>query len=98
MNERKLMVRFYDYTEGFPSTHSTFRVDRHKFEHDVNAIIETESRFVGKLVLARNDATDAYESGKITARLHMQRTFSVKFDNSSEESVHNAYRLFVAKD
>ena len=61
-----MKVRFYDGDEAKIPRDEAFKLTTEKFEHDVNYIIECETRWVGQAVVARDDRYGTYHLGNIS--------------------------------
>lgn len=66
-DRKRILVRFYDYSESVVSKEEVYKVSRAKFQSDVNMIIQLERKWIGQVVVARNDHTRTYEYGKRTS-------------------------------
>jgi hypothetical protein len=58
-----MKVRLYDGEEAKIPREEAFKLTSEKFEHDVNYIIECETRWVGQAVVARDDRYGTYHLG-----------------------------------
>ncbi len=96
-NPSKLMVRFYDYAEGFPPKQRVYRISMAKFKQDIHSMIALERKFLGLKVFGYNNLAKKFQWGVIKNRLHLNRQFSVLWSDGSE-AIQNAYGLFVSRD
>ncbi len=63
-DNKRILVRFYDYAESVVSEEEVYKLSRAKFQTDVNMIIKLERRWVGQVVVARNELNRTYAYGK----------------------------------
>ncbi len=95
-NPRKLMIRYYDYSEGFPDKQDVYSIRKSKFERDINYILALELKWIGVDIYGVNNNTKRFERGKIVNRIHLNRQFSIVWSDG-KESIQNAYNLFMAR-
>ena len=62
-NEDKYVIRFYDFTENAVERKYIFKLDRDRFQHDINTIISYEKSWIGHSVIALNSRTNCFEWG-----------------------------------
>jgi len=64
-DRKRVMVRFCDYAESVVSEEEVYKLPRAKFQSDVNMIIQLERKWIGQVVVARNDHKKTYEYGRL---------------------------------
>lgn len=89
----KLLVRFYDFSEGVIQRQEVYKLPRIKFQIDVNSIIEKEKEWIGKLVVARNNFSKVYELGKVVSRVGNSRQYTIEWSNG-KQSIQNVIHMF----
>lgn len=89
----KVVVRFYDFVEAVVFREDVYKLNRLKFERDVNAIIELEKRWVGQTVVARNNYSNVYELGKVISRVGHGRQYTIEWANG-RQSIQKANHIF----
>lgn len=89
----KILVRFYDYTEGIILREEVYKLPRLKFELDINTIVELEKRWIGQTVVARNNYSNVYELGKVVNRVGNGRQYVIEWANGTQ-SIQNANHMF----
>ena len=89
-----LLIKFYDYVEKVVPREEVFKLDKFKFQLDVNEIIRLERKWVGKTVVARNNLTHLYELGKIVSQNgNVGRSYLIEWANG-KQSIQNANHIF----
>lgn len=89
----RMVIRFYDFVEDIVFREDVYKLDRLKFQMDVNAIIELEKRWVGQTVVARNNYTSVYELGRVVDRVGHGRQYTIEWSNG-KRSLQNSNHIF----
>jgi hypothetical protein len=91
------MIRYYDFSEGFPDKQDVYAIKKTKFEHDVKAIVSLEKKWIGVRVYGVNSLTKRFEYGLIKDRVHLNRQFQMLWSDG-KETIQNAFNLFLARN
>ncbi len=59
----QILVRFYDYVESIVVREEAYKINKIKYQSDVELINRKEKEKVGKTVVARNNRSNVYELG-----------------------------------
>lgn len=89
----KILVRFYDYVESVVLREEVYKLARLKFQLDVNNITELEKRWIGQVVVARNNYSNVYELGRVTSRVGNGRQYVIEWSNN-RQSIQNSNHIF----
>ncbi|CAC5414532.1 unnamed protein product [Mytilus coruscus] len=86
-----MKVRFYDGEEAKIPREEAFKLTSEKFEHDVNFIIECETRWVEQAVVARDDRYGTYHLASVKKRIGNGREYLLEWCDGSkaqQNSIH----------
>ena len=88
-----MKVRLYDGEEAKIPREEAFKLTSEKFEHDVNYIIECETRWVGQAVVARDDRYGTYHLASVKKRIGNGREYLLEWCDGSQ-SHQNSIHMF----
>lgn len=88
-----MKIRFYDGEEAKLPREEIYKLSLQKFEHDVNYIIECETRWVGQAVVARDDSTGTYRLASVKDRVGSGREYVVEWCDG-EVAVQQSINIF----
>lgn len=74
-----MKIRFYDGEESTLPREEIYKLTTDKFEHDVNYIVECETRWVGQAVVGRNDDNGTYHFASVNARVGNGREYMLEW-------------------
>lgn len=86
-----MKVRLYDGEETKIPREEAFKLTTEKFEHDVNYIVECETRWVGQAVVARDDRYGTYHLASVKKRIGNGREYLLEWCDGSlsqQNSIH----------
>jgi hypothetical protein len=89
----KILVRFYDYVESVVLREEVYKLVRLKFQLDVNNITDLEKRWIGQVVVARNNYSNVYELGRVISRVGNGRQYVIEWSNN-KQSIQNSNHIF----
>ncbi len=92
-DQNKILIKFYDFVEAALIRQEVFKLPTLKFQIDVDTIIRLEEKWVGEVVIARNNFTNVYELGTVKSRVGKARQYVVEW-SSGKESIQNANHIF----
>ncbi|XP_021341552.1 uncharacterized protein LOC110442323 isoform X2 [Mizuhopecten yessoensis] len=78
-----MKIRFYDGEESTLPREEIYKLTTEKFEHDVNYIIECETRWVGQAVVGRNDENGTYHFASVKERVGNGREYMLEWCDGS---------------
>ncbi|KAK3099856.1 hypothetical protein FSP39_010823 [Pinctada imbricata] len=89
----EMKVRFYDGEENRLPRDEIYKLTTEKFEHDVNYIIQCETRWVGQAVVSRDDRTGTYHLASVKSRVGNGREYLLEWCDG-ETSVQTSHHIF----
>lgn len=90
----RVLVKFYDFVEQVVPRDQVYKLNKSKFQSDVNEIIILERELVGKTVVARNNLSHVYELGKIVSQNgNVGSQYVIEWANG-KQSIQNANHIF----
>ncbi len=92
-DQNKILVKFYDFVEAVLIRQEVFKLPTIKFQIDVDMIIKLEEKWVGEVVVARNNLTNVYELGTVKSRVGKGRQYVIEWSRG-EDSIQNANHIF----
>lgn len=78
-----MKVRFYDGDESTLPREEIYKLTPEKFEHDVNYIVECETRWVGQAVVGRKDENGTYQFASVKERVGNGREYMLEWCDGS---------------
>lgn len=90
----RVQIKFYDFVEDVVLSQDVYKLNKAKFQSDVNEITSLEKRWIGKTVVARNNISHVYELGKIVSQKgNVGCQYVIEWANG-KQSIQNANHIF----
>eukprot|EP00105_Crassostrea_gigas_P022697 XP_011442307.1 PREDICTED: uncharacterized protein LOC105338748 isoform X2 [Crassostrea gigas] len=91
----EMKIRFYDgqvLEEKLPRE-EIYKLTQEKYEHDVNYIVQCETRWVGQAVVARDDRMGSYHLASVKERVGNGREYMLEWCDG-EQSTQTSHHIF----